>query len=216
MCTMQLPSQEEYQHALIALKKGGIVAYPTETFYGLAVDPNNEQAIAALYALKQRETSKPLSILIPDKSFLAKLSCQVPHVYKILIKAFWPGPLTLVCSVPDLLHIESPLYQHETLAVRLSSNCVATQLCKFWGGAITATSANISGSPPLLCAEDIRNLLGAKVDYILDGGSTPGGKGSTIVKFSQTTKTVFVLREGVVKTREIVKTLPAYDIICKS
>jgi L-threonylcarbamoyladenylate synthase len=213
---MLQPTEEEYQEALNTLRRGGIVAYPTETFYGLAVDPDNEQAIAALYALKQRNSSKPLSILISDESQLSTLACYIPDVYKTLIQCFWPGPLTLVCSRPAHLRRESSFYSKKTLAVRISSHSVATQLCRLWGKPITATSANVSGNSPLLSAEEVRDLWGTKVDYILDGGKNAGGKGSTIVQWSHKTGELAILREGVVETGKIVKSLAAYDIICKS
>ena len=90
------PSDEEYRWAVSVLAQGGIVAFPTETFYGLAVDPFNEKALTDLFSLKGRPLHKPFLVLIQDASQLSDLVSSIPHAYGVLMKAFWPGPLTLV------------------------------------------------------------------------------------------------------------------------
>lgn len=209
------PCKHDLEQALQTLKQGGIVAYPTETFYGLAVDPENDQAIASLYALKQRERRKPLSLLIPDLEELFSVASSCPEAYVKLIDTFWPGPLTLI--FPAKKSVSSALTGGETtVAVRISSHPVAMELCALWGRALTATSANVSGEPALVTAKDVYDLWGDQVSFILDGGITPGGKGSTIIRCFDKEKECRIIREGVIDLSEISRNLPPHYIICKS
>lgn len=198
------PSPEQYRIALETLEKGGIVAYPTETFYGLAVDPWNDQAITALYAFKKREPGKALSLLVPNKDVLSAYIRFFHPIYRILAESFWPGPLTLV--FPAQLDT-SPLLRGggDTLAIRISSHPVAQKLCTLWGGALTATSANESGEHPLVNAAQIKTLWGDQVDYVLDGGAVPGGKGSTMVEVID--NEIRILRNGVIDAEQIFQVL---------
>lgn len=208
-------SEKDFALALQALKKGGIVAYPTETLYGLAVDPANEQAIAALFALKRRERHKPLSLLVSSLEQLSSLVSSVPKPYARLIDAFWPGPLTLV--FPARKKLSSTLTGGEdTIAIRISSHPVAQQLCSRWGGAITATSANVSGETALVTAAQVADALGEQVSFILDGGTSPGGKGSTIVRCVEKEQGCQILREGVIAGKDLRKILDPNYRICKS
>ena len=201
---MRQPFPEEFEKALSTLEKGGIVAYPTETFYGLAVDPRNDQAIAALYALKKRESRKPLSLLVPDHQVLSTYIRFFPPLYHCLIERFWPGPLTLIFPAKS---DSSSLLRGggDTLAIRISSHPVAQRLCSLWGGAITATSANESGCLPLENAAQLINLLGDRVDYVLDGGSVTGGQGSTMLEIIH--DEVRIVRKGVIPAEEIFQVL---------
>lgn len=209
------PSKQAFEQALQALEDGGIVAYPTETFYGLAVDPENDQAIDALYALKQREKTKPISLLIPNIEHLSTIVSSFPASYTQLIDTFWPGPLTLV--FPARVDLSTSLTGgSKSIAVRISSHPVASELCQSWGRALTATSANISGQSPLLTAKAVHDLLGDQINFILDGGTTPGGKGSTIIRCFEDNKECHIVRQGVVDELEIVRNLPNDYIVCKS
>ncbi len=202
------PSLEQYQIALETLKKGGIVAYPTETFYGLAVDPWNDQAISALYTLKKRDRRKPLSLLVPNKAVLASYIRFFPPLYQSLTESFWPGPLTLIFPAQSNTSL---LLRGggDTLAIRISSHPVAQMLCSLWGGALTATSANESGKPPLESAAQLKDLWGNEVDYVLDGGPVPGGKGSTILEIVH--DNVQIRRNGVVVAKAIFQVLEKYN-----
>ncbi|MBU1140445.1 MAG: threonylcarbamoyl-AMP synthase [Proteobacteria bacterium] len=199
-----LPSPEQYRVALETLEKGGIVAYPTETFYGLAVDPRNDQAISALYALKKRERRKPLSLLVPNMTVLSSYIRFFHPIYYTLTESFWPGPLTLVfpaqADTSILLRGGG-----DTLAIRISSHPVAQKLCSLWGGALTATSANESGKSPLLNAVQLRQFWGDQINYVLDGGTVPGGKGSTMVEVIG--DELHILRNGVIDTGHIFQVL---------
>jgi L-threonylcarbamoyladenylate synthase len=209
------PCKHDFEQALQSLKQGGIVAYPTETFYGLAVDPENDQAIASLYALKQRGKRKPLSLLIPDLEQLFTIASSCPEAYPKLIDTFWPGPLTLI--FPAKKHISSVLTGGgTTVAMRISSHPVAMELCEAWGRALTATSANVSGEPALVTAKDVYDLWGDQISFILDGGTTPGGKGSTIIQCFDKEKECRIIREGVIDELGISQNVPPHYIICKS
>lgn len=175
-----LSLSDSLDRAVACLQTGGIVAFPTETSYGLAVDPFNEKALLALFRLKARDHRKPVLVLIRDIEQLGGITQSVPVLYRPLMERFWPGPLTLIFpGRRDLI----PLLTGGTgtIGVRVSSNAVATELCRRWGGPITATSANISGAAPLASANAVAAVFGHGVDWVVDGGSTPGGGGSTIV-----------------------------------
>ncbi|MEN8141228.1 MAG: L-threonylcarbamoyladenylate synthase [Thermodesulfobacteriota bacterium] len=167
------------QQAAAIIRGGGIVALPTETYYGLAVDPFNEAALARLFALKQRPAAKPLLTLIPKLSDLDRLVTHVPAPLQPLL-ALWPAPLTLVC--PALPSLSTLLTGGTgTVGVRLSPHPVVGQFLDLLGQPVTATSANISGQPPACTAAQVAEQFGDKLDLIVDGGATPGGLGSTVV-----------------------------------
>lgn len=174
------PSDEEYRQAVDILEHGGIVAIPTETFYGLAVDPFNEKAVAALYGLKSRSCHKPLLLVVSDERQLATFVESVPSFYGPLMKRFWPGPLTLVFpALPVLPAIVTA--GASGVAVRVSPHPVTQRLLKMWGKPLTATSANISGKAAVRSAEDVQRIFPVGIGCILDGGRTTGGMSSTVV-----------------------------------
>ena len=193
-----------YATAVRTLREGGIVAYPTETFYGLAVDPTNASAVRSLYALKNRQAEKALTFLVPDFNALFPHIASIPARYEVLMQKFWPGPLTLVfeASNESLLPVKE---DDNSLAIRISSSPIAQTFCRHWGSAITASSANISGEPALSTPEAVRELWGDTIDFVLDGGPTRGGKPSTIIKQSNSGLTV--VREGAISTSAIYKTI---------
>jgi len=181
------------EQAVLLLKRGGLVAYPTESWYGLAADPFNREAVGRLFAVKRREKSKPLPTLISSHAQLAQLVRDVPSCYQVLMEKFWPGPLTLV--FPAHPHVPACLIAGTgTVAVRYSSHPVASGLAEAFGGPITATSANISGQAPQDTAQGVAGCLGAELDMILNGGRTAGICASTVVSCPAGTLTC--LREG--------------------
>lgn len=206
-----LPAPEEYKLAVQALQKGGIVAYPTETFYGLAVDPENEEALSALYRLKQRRPEKSFSLIVPDLSNLSSYVDEFPGASKILMDTFWPGPLTLIFQASEN---SLPLVtkKDNSLAVRISSHIVAGTFCRFFGRAITASSANVSGEQALDNAASVRELWGDKLAYILDGGTTPGTKPSTILRCEGLN--CIIIRQGALSFDDIRAALPAHFSVC--
>ena len=193
-----------FSHLLIpaieVLKAGGVVAYPTETFYGLGVDAFNEDALQRIYAIKQRDFFQPLSVLIPRQDSLSEYAEDTPEVAWKLMDRFWPGPLTLVVSAASCL--PSVLCsQTNKVAVRISSHPIAKALTEDLGSPITATSANISGATSPTTPEEVARQLGDTVDLIIDGGQTKGDKPSTIVDVTQTPPQL--IREGAIPFWEI-------------
>lgn len=176
-----------------ALEAGLLVAFPTESFYGLAADPRLEPAVRDLFQAKGRSPDRPVLLLLPSRERVSDCAARIPAVARALMDRFWPGPLTLVFEAAPSV---SPLLTAGTgtIGLRLSSHPVAVALARSWGGAITGTSANRSGQPPACTAEEVDADLGPEVACILDGGTTTGGVGSTILDVTVTPPAV--LREG--------------------
>ena len=178
------------------IEQGGVVAFPTETYYGLAVDPFNVAALTRLFEIKERSYGKAVLVLVRDQEQLPLLIQQVPTSFRPLLEVFWPGPLTLVFPARPGL---SPLLTAgtDTVGIRVSSHIVAGRLLSSLAIPITATSANISGRSPAITAEQVEAQFGTAVDFILDGGETPGGKGSTLVGCGADGRCL-LLRDGVI------------------
>jgi L-threonylcarbamoyladenylate synthase len=181
--------------AVEQLQQGRIVAFPTETYYGLAVDPKNESAVTALFNLKKRPVNKPLLLLVKNTSQLSHLVSHVPPELKPLMEKYWPGPLTLIFPAHPLVNNKITA-RTGTVGIRISPHPIAEKIVRKFGGAITATSANISGIPPAKTAQEVVDMFGDDIDYVLDGGGTTAGLCSTIigVKKSQ----LQVIRTGVI------------------
>lgn len=202
MVSLQPCSVADLNRAVTVLNSGGVVAFPTETYYGLAVDPFNPMALNHLFALKQRDISKPILTLVDDRESLLILVQSVPAIYTALMDTFWPGPLTLIfparLNLPILLTAGT-----STIGVRQSSHPFARQLLRAFGRPITATSANISGHGPAADAFEVRAQFGSRVDLIFNGGKTPGIGGSTIVGLDG--EKLKLIREGVIPFTEIIQ-----------
>jgi L-threonylcarbamoyladenylate synthase len=192
--------EETIRAAADILVSGGVVAYPTESFYGLAVDPANTKAIRRLYLIKKRESESPILLIIASLKQLEGLVGSLPPIAQKLTDAFWPGGLTLVFEANPMV---SPLLTagKGKIGIRLSSHPVATSLARALGRPITGTSANTSGSPACRNAKEVLKSLGGAVDLILDGGETPGGLGSTILDV--TVDPPRVLREGMISREQL-------------
>ncbi len=192
--------QKEVSTAANIIKGGGVVAFPTETYYGLAADPFNRQALAKIYAIKQRPADKPLLTLIEDTAQLQCLIQDVPDAFWPLINKFWPGPLTLVfagcAGLPDLLTC-----WRNTIAVRISSHPVAQALLKACASPLTATSANLTGLPAAASPGEVKAQLGANIDFVINGGITPGRNASTIIGFEH--NRLKLIREGAISFADI-------------
>ncbi|MCY3763916.1 MAG: L-threonylcarbamoyladenylate synthase [Gemmatimonadetes bacterium] len=165
------------------IQSGGVIVYPTETVYGLGADPFNPSAFNRIFALKGREAEKGLILLIQKRQDLEALAAEVPVAAETLMEAFWPGPLTLVFAASPGLpeHLLGPT---PTIALRMSDATIANALVRHVGGPITSTSANLSGRSPARSAQDAADVLGDRVDLILDGGTAPDPRPSTLVDVS--------------------------------
>jgi L-threonylcarbamoyladenylate synthase len=168
--------------AAALLRRGGILAYPTETFYGLGALASREDALQRLAAAKLRPEGKPLPLVAASLDDVLAVADLAPPLARRLAERFWPGPLTLVLAARPSL---SPLVTsgERTVAVRVPGSDVARALAREAGGALVSTSANLSGEPPPASAAALSPALLARIDGVLDGGPTPGGQPSTIVAF---------------------------------
>ncbi len=193
-------AEKELHAAVAALGRGEVVAYPTETFYGLAVDAFNDGALALLLALKGRGAEKALSILISGDEMIARLCEDVPPAARGLMAAYWPGALTL--ALPARPGLPAPLVSEGCVAVRESPHPAARALLTAFGRAITATSANPAGKAASKSANDVRAHFGDRC-LVLDGGETPGGMPSTLVRVRG--EKIEVLREGAVVLDDVTR-----------
>jgi L-threonylcarbamoyladenylate synthase len=171
-----------FTDAVAVLARGGIVAIPTDTLYGLAVDPLSAAAIARMMAVKGRPAERAIALVAADVAQVVADLGELPRVARALASTFWPGPLTLLvprpASLPAALTGGSPL-----VGVRVPDNDTARELCRFWGHVLTATSANLSGEPASDDPDRVARVFGDRdVALLLDGGKTRGGPPSTVVQ----------------------------------
>ncbi|HXX34158.1 MAG TPA: L-threonylcarbamoyladenylate synthase [Thermodesulfobacteriota bacterium] len=191
------------------IKKGGVVAFPTETVYGLGADAFNPLAVARIFEVKRRPYFDPLIVHVANPSNVKKLAKETPSNAKKLIERFWPGPLTIVLlkeeKIPDIVTAGLP-----TLAVRMPNHPMALALIEESECPIAAPSANPFGYLSPTTAEHVRDQLGDEVDLILDGGPCPVGVESTIVSFLE--EKPMLLRPGGVSLEEIESVIGKVDI----
>ena len=197
------PEPDVIREAARMIRDGLIVAYPTDTLYGLAVDPRNSPAVQRLYALKGRPESSALTLIAADVD-QARLAAQLTPAAEALARRWWPGPLTIV--VPAGVNLApGALAGGRTVGVRVPDHAVAVNLARAAGFCITATSANPSGGSAPASAEAVLAALPG-VDAIVDGGPAPGGAPSTIV--NAVDRDVTVIRDGAVPWERVLRSLP--------
>ncbi len=197
-------SDEQIEKAVALLRAGKLVAFPTETVYGLGADASNVSAIRKVFAAKQRPADHPLIVHLADTAGLKHWASVVPREAWLLAEAFWPGPLTMV--LPRAAHVPGELTGGQsTIALRVPSHPVAHRLLLAFDGAIAAPSANRFGHLSPTSAAHVREELGDAVDYILDGGDCPVGIESTIVAFRNSS--AVVLRPGKITAEQIAEKL---------
>jgi L-threonylcarbamoyladenylate synthase len=193
-------SEEALRKAAKLILTGSIVAFPTETFYGLAALATHHEAIERVYLLKKRPVHKSLSILIANLAALENWVRTIPTEAHHLMARFWPGPLTLVFAAAK--HLPANLTAGTgKVGVRLSPHPVAQALVEAVGIPITATSANRSGAPSCRSTDEVLAQLGSDLEAIVDAGLTPGGKVSTIADV--TTRPPEILRVGAIAAQEV-------------
>jgi L-threonylcarbamoyladenylate synthase len=185
------------------LKAGGLVAYPTESFYALGADAMNPEAVRKVFEVKKRNVIKPLPVIVHEKSTIIFLTKGLNPTAQAAMERLMPGPVTLVfwaCGeVPEGLTGGT-----SKIGIRLPAHELATGLARALGGPVTATSANLSGMPGLTTAEAVISSLPG-IDMVLDGGTTPGAPASTVVDL--TCDPPRILREGRVAKARIVELL---------
>jgi len=168
------------EQAAAVLRVGGVVAFPTDTVYGLGAHSFMASAIERLYKVKGRERQKAIPLLIAHMKDVTTIAIQVPEIAWRLAERFWPGPVTLVLpKAPGVLDVLTG--EANSVAVRIPAHDVALELISALGVPLAATSANLSGQPEAVTAEEVLGVLGNQVELILDGGRCPGGVPSTVV-----------------------------------
>jgi len=186
---------ENIRTAAQVLISGGILAFPTETVYGLGVCADNDTAIDNLYRVKKRPRDKKLSIMIARPEDITEYIKHVPPIARRLISSFWPGPLTIIFDLPD----------NRTVGIRNSSHHVVRDLLNTAKISIVSTSANISGRPPATDAQQVISNFSDKVDIVLDGGQAEAGNPSTVVKILD--DTFEIIRHGVIEEERLKRCL---------
>jgi len=201
-CEDEWVIHEAIGRAAEIVRGGGVVAYPTETVYGLGALAFHREAIACVYRLKHRARHQPLSILIEDPTQLEPLVRAITPGARSLMARFWPGPLTLLFPAAD--HLPEILTAGSgKVGVRISAHPAARELVAAVGAPITATSANRSGAPICRTSEEVLKQLGEELALILDGGLTPDSKGSTIADVA--VEPPVILRVGAIAAEEVLR-----------
>jgi L-threonylcarbamoyladenylate synthase len=186
------------RYAVDILQHGGVVAFPTDTVYGLAVMPYQPVTVERLYTVKGRNSTRAIAILIGEIDQLRNITTKVSEIAQRLMNLFWPGPLTLV--LPKHSALPDVLSQNQTVGVRMPDHPLALKLLKAVGP-LAVTSANLSGAENTNTAEDVLKQLNGRLHLIIDGGRTPGGVPSTVIDC--TTVEISVLRPGPITFEEI-------------
>ena len=177
------------------VRAGGVIAYPTDTFYGLGADPGNRDAVRKLFAIKGRKADQAILLLLSDRSEVTAWASLVTSSAERLMDRFWPGPLTLV--FPAAAHVLSELTGGSgTIGLRVPGNGLTRGLLRSLGTALTGTSANRSGGSDLRTADEVMAEVGDRVDLVLDGGAAAGGLPSTVVDV--TSEPPRIIRQGII------------------
>lgn len=185
------------------LRAGGVVAYPTDTLYGLAVDPRRDDAVARLFEVKGRNQGMAVP-LIASGTGQVELAGELGPRERRLAEAFWPGPLSLV--IPAREHLSRlALGGGSTIAIRVPAHPVARALAAEFGYCVTATSANLSGADAPSSADGVSGTVAGRIDLLLDGGPAPGGEPSTLVAFDE--RGPVLIRAGAIAWDRVLKSL---------
>ncbi len=197
---LSLDVQEQVEKGISILKQGGLVAFPTDTVYGLGVWANNQPAVERVYRVKERPRNIALPLLLAGISQIGEVAEPVPPIAWLLAHNFLPGALTIVLhksnSVPDIITAGGI-----TVAVRVPAHPVPIALAQGLGAPIVGTSANVSGKPSALTADEVYSQFSNKIDLVIDGGRCPGGRESTIIDVTGVEPVI--LREGAISREEI-------------
>jgi L-threonylcarbamoyladenylate synthase len=196
-------SQSTRLRAADIIKAGGIVAFRTDTFYGLGADPFNKEALAALRELKGREAAKPILVIISDETQAERFIVGRSRLFDQVCKQHWPGPLTIVVRARREVPIELTAGTG-TIGVRLPDDERVREFVRACGGALTATSANQAGEPPARTAQEVARSFPIGLDLIVDGEAARGDQPSTVLDLSNGEPRL--IREGALSKQELAKT----------
>jgi L-threonylcarbamoyladenylate synthase len=178
--TLDGPLDAVFERCRDVVRTRGVIAYPTDTFYGLGADPRDPEAVRRIFAIKGREAGQPILLLLHDRSEVAAWASTVTPSAERLMERFWPGPLTLV--FPAAPHVLPELTGGSgTIGLRVPGNKLTRELLRNLGTALTGTSANRSGGRDPRTADEVMREVGDRVELVLDGGTTTGDRPSTVV-----------------------------------
>jgi L-threonylcarbamoyladenylate synthase len=201
-------SVEIHARAAEVIAAGGVIAFRTDTFYGLGADPFNREALRRVNELKGRDGNKPLLVVISEKVEAERFLLDKSKLFDSISARHWPGALTIVVrakpEVPDELTAASG-----TIGLRLPRDESVRSLIRACGGALTATSANLAGEPPARTAEDVSRSFPSGLDLIVNGGQSPGDRPSTVLDISG--QHPRLIREGAVTLGELRETLREFS-----
>ncbi len=187
------------------VRRGGLIAFRTDTFYGLGADPLNAAAVQRIFELKGREEGKPILVLISDVDLISSFLTNTSAKFSSVAKRFWPGPLTLIGVARDELPQELTAGTG-TIGIRLPADEDVRALLSACGGALTATSANPSGQSPARSAEDVGRYFPDGIDLVVDGGEVTATQPSTVLDLSG--EAPRLIREGAISRAELDEFLP--------
>jgi L-threonylcarbamoyladenylate synthase len=193
-------TEETLGHAAKLIANGGVIAFRTDTFYGLGANPLNSNAVVRIKKLKDREGSQPILLLIGDPSDVDHLIVEKSEDFELVARSFWPGPLTIIGRAASKLSDELTAGTG-TVGVRLPNDEEVRVLVRVCGGALTATSANLSGDPPARSAEQVADYFPTGIDLIIDGGEVVATEPSTVLDLSKPEPRV--IREGAVSQKTL-------------
>ena len=201
-------NQHTRENAARVIANGGVIAFRTDTFYGLGADPLNQKAVSAIRKLKGREETKPLLLLISDVGEVERFIASPSELFKAVAIHHWPGPITLVgVACPQLP--EELTAGTGTIGVRLPDNEEVRALVRACGGALTATSANLSGSAPARTAKDAEIYFPRGIDPIIDSGEVSATQPSTVLDLRGKPR---LIREGAIRRKDLERTLGPYNL----
>jgi len=203
----EIDCSRQVERGIAVLKRGGLVAFPTDTVYGLGASSILGAAVERIFTLKKRPRYAGLPLLLGHSSVLSRVARVVPPAAWSLAEAFWPGALTIVLYKADAVS-EIITGGSSTVAVRVPAHPVPLALCEGLGAPLVGTSANISGCPSAVTADGVRaHFPGGEVDLVIEGGPLPAGRESTIIDLTAAVPTV--LREGAVPLADLRRVLGA-------
>ena len=202
------PREDRIAAAARVLRDGGVVAYPTETFYGLAVDPLEPEAVRRLLALKGKPERSPILLLLAGAWQVENVASRLPGAFVPLAEKFWPGPLTIVVPAASGLP-EEITGGTGTVGIRVPGLALARHLARSLTRPVTGTSANVHGAPPCRTAPEVVCAFPEGLDLVLDGGPTPGGAPSTVLDLSGGAPRI--VRHGAVPVASLRPFLPGLD-----
>lgn len=196
------PEPEKIEYIVRCLQGGSVVALPTDTFYGLAVDPVNLHAVDQIYVVKTRLRHKPLSLLLSEVAQAYEIARKLGSEFDRLADRFWPGPLTIIVRAGTRLPLRVTA-NTGNVALRVPDAEIPRAVVRALGLPVTATAANVAGAPECTHAVGVRDQLGDRIPLIVDGGPTVRSTPTTIVDLSAGSGKWQVLREGAIPTHQI-------------